>query len=435
MNSSSMSSQRRDIMQINKVKGTYDVLPTESYRWHALEEKIHAILKLYNIKEMRTPIMEYSEVFHRQTELSDMVTKETYDFDDRGDRRLTLRPEGTAGIIRSYVENKLYATQELEKVYYIGPNFRYERPQKGRYRQFYQFGVEAIGAVDPALDAEMIMLAYDFIKRLGLKGVTVRINSLGDDESRRTYQEALTKHFEPHQETLCDDCKARLIKNPLRILDCKVDQMHEAVKKAPTPQDFLNETSREYFKQVIEHLNASNISYEIAPKLVRGLDYYSHTVFEIEADIEGFGAQNVLGGGGRYQKLVSELGGPELGGIGFACGMERLLLALEAENIELMQEDVLDAYVIVFSDQLRVVGSKILYDLRQANLIADMNYTKKAFKGQLKQALRLGAKYLIILGDDEYQKGVVGIKNTKTELQEEVPLTRITKYMKEKAGK
>ena len=422
-------------MQINKVKGTYDVLPTESYRWHALEEKIHAILKLYNIKEMRTPIMEYSEVFHRQTELSDMVTKETYDFDDRGDRRLTLHPEGTAGIIRSYVENKLYASQELEKVYYIGPNFRYERPQKGRYRQFYQFGVEAIGAIDPALDAEMIMLAYDFIKRLGLKGVTVRINSLGDDESRRNYQEALTNYFKPHEATLCDDCKARLIKNPLRILDCKVDQKHEAVIKAPTPQDYLNEASREYFKQVIEHLNASNISYEIAPKLVRGLDYYSHTVFEIEADIEGFGAQNVLGGGGRYQKLVSELGGPELGGIGFACGMERLLLALEAENIELAEEDVLDAYVIVFSDQLRVVGSKILYDLRQANLIADMNYTKKAFKGQLKQALRLGAKYLIILGDDEYQKGVVGIKNTKTEVQEEVPLTRITKYMREKVGK
>ena len=422
-------------MQINKVKGTYDVLPTESYRWHALEEKIHAILKLYNIKEMRTPIMEYSEVFHRQTELSDMVTKETYDFDDRGDRRLTLRPEGTAGIIRSYVENKLYASQELEKVYYIGPNFRYERPQKGRYRQFYQFGVEAIGAIDPALDAEMIMLANDFIKRLGLKGVTVRINSLGDDESRRNYQEALTNYFKPHEATLCDDCKARLIKNPLRILDCKVDQKHEAVIKAPTPQDYLNEASREYFKQVIEHLNASNISYEIAPKLVRGLDYYSHTVFEIEADIEGFGAQNVLGGGGRYQKLVSELGGPELGGIGFACGMERLLLALEAENIELAEEDVLDAYVIVFSDQLRVVGSKILYDLRQANLIADMNYTKKAFKGQLKQALRLGAKYLIILGDDEYQKGVVGIKNTKTEVQEEVPLTRITKYMREKVGK
>jgi len=249
----------------------------------------------------------------------------------------------------------------------------------------------------------MIILAYDFIKRLGLKGVSVRINSLGDDDSRRNYQEALKNHFLPHETTLCDDCKTRLFKNPLRILDCKVDQKHEAVMKAPTPQDYLNDASKVYFHHVLEHLNASKISYEIAPKLVRGLDYYSHTVFEIEADIEGFGAQNVLGGGGRYQKLVSELGGPELGGIGFACGMERLLMALEAENIELAA--------------------------------ADMNYTQKAFKGQLKQALRFGAKYLIILGDDEYTKGVVGIKNTLTETQEDVPLARITKYMKEKVGK
>jgi len=429
-----MNLQRRDIMAINKVKGTYDVLPNESFRWHALEQKIHDILKLYNMKEIRTPIMEYSEVFHRQNELSDMVNKETYDFDDRGDRKLTLRPEGTAGVIRSFVENKLYASQELEKVYYIGPNFRYERPQKGRYRQFYQFGVEAIGAIDPALDAEMIMLAYDFIRKLGLKGVSVRINSLGDDESRRNYQEALTKHFTPHKETLCEDCQARLNKNPLRILDCKVDIKHPAVMSAPTPQDYLNTSSRNYFKEVIEHLNMSKISYEIAPRLVRGLDYYSHTVFEIEADIEGFGAQNVLGGGGRYQKLVSELGGPDLGGIGFACGMERLLLALEAENIELSKEDVLDAYVIVFNDNHRVMGSKILHDLRQTGLIADMNYTQKAFKGQLKQALRLGAKYLIILGEDEYQKGCVGIKDTQTEVQDEVPFARITKYMKEKVG-
>ena len=421
-------------MAINKVKGTYDVLPNESHRWHALEQKIHDILKLYNMKEIRTPIMEYSEVFHRQNELSDMVNKETYDFDDRGDRKLTLRPEGTAGVIRSFVENKLYASQELEKVYYIGPNFRYERPQKGRYRQFYQFGVEAIGAIDPALDAEMIMLAYDFIRKLGLKGVSVRINSLGDDESRKNYQDALMKHFAPHKKTLCEDCQARLNKNPLRILDCKVDMKHEAVMSAPTPQDYLNTSSRNYFKEVIEHLNMSKISYEIAPRLVRGLDYYRHTVFEIEADIEGFGAQNILGGGGRYQKLVSELGGPDLGGIGFACGMERLLLALEAENIELSKEDVLDAYVIVFNDNHRVMGSKILHDLRQTGLIADMNYTQKAFKGQLKQALRLGAKYLIILGEDEYQKGCVGIKDTQTEVQDEVPFARITKYMKEKAG-
>jgi histidyl-tRNA synthetase len=422
-------------MAVNKVKGTYDVLPTESYLWQALEQKIREVLALYGIKEIRTPIMEYSEVFHRQSELSDMVTKETYDFDDRGDRKLTLRPEGTAGVIRAYVENKLYASQELEKVYYIGPNFRYERPQKGRYRQFYQFGVEAIGTVDPALDAEMIILAYDFIKRLGLKGVRVRINSLGDDDSRKTFQEALYNHFLPHQETLCDDCKARLDKNPLRILDCKVDQKHEAVIHAPTPQDFLNDPSRSYFKEVLEHLNAAKISYEIAPKLVRGLDYYSHTVFEIEADIEGFGAQNVLGGGGRYQKLVSELGGPELGGIGFACGMERLLLALEAENVDFASDRNLDAYVIVFNPKHKTTATQILYDLRSANIVSDTNYTQKSFKGQLKQALKMNAKYLIILGDEEFNRGVVGIKDTKTEVQEEVLIPKIRKYLLEKMEK
>jgi histidyl-tRNA synthetase len=422
-------------MSVNKVKGTYDVLPTESYQWQALEQKIREVLALYGIKEIRTPIMEYSEVFHRQSELSDMVTKETYDFDDRGDRRLTLRPEGTAGVIRAYVENKLYASQELEKVYYIGPNFRYERPQKGRYRQFYQFGVEAIGAIDPALDAEMIILAFDFIKRLGLKGVRVRINSLGDDSSRKSFQTALTNHFLPHQDTLCDDCKARLEKNPLRILDCKVDQKHEAVIHAPTPQDYLNEASRTYFQEVLAHLNAAKISYEIAPKLVRGLDYYSHTVFEIEADIEGFGAQNVLGGGGRYQKLVSELGGPELGGIGFACGMERLLLALDAENVDFAKDRNLDAFIIVFNKEHRTAVTQILYELRTANIVCDANYTQKAFKGQLKQALKLNARYLIILGEEEMKRGVVGIKDTETEVQEEVLIPKIRKYLLEKLEK
>ncbi|MDX9691294.1 MAG: histidine--tRNA ligase, partial [Acholeplasmataceae bacterium] len=380
-------------------------------------------------------IMEYSEVFHRQSELSDMVTKETYDFDDRGDRKLTLRPEGTAGIIRSYVENKLYASQELEKVYYIGPNFRYERPQKGRYRQFYQFGVEAIGAVDASLDAELIILAYDFIKRLGLKGVRVRINSLGDDQSRANYQEALINHFTPHFETLCGDCKHRLQKNPLRILDCKVDMNHEAVKSAPTPQDFLTDESRSYFKEVLDHLNAAKISYEIAPKLVRGLDYYSHTVFEIEADIEGFGAQNVLGGGGRYQKLVKELGGPDLGGIGFAFGMERLLLALDAESVDFAKEEELDAYVIVFNQAYKTLATKIIFDLRQGNLKVDTNFTNKSFKAQLKQALRYQAKYLIIIGEEEYKKGVVGIKDTTTEVQEEVVISKVRKYILEKMGK
>jgi histidyl-tRNA synthetase len=281
----------------------------------------------------------------------------------------------------------------------------------------------------------MIILAYDFIKRLGLKGVRVRINSLGDDESRKFYQQALIDHFTPHQATLCEDCKARLSKNPLRILDCKVDQKHPAIKEAPIPQDFLNEFSKNYFQEVLEHLNASKIDYEIAHKLVRGLDYYSHTVFEIEADIEGFGAQNVLGGGGRYQKLVSELGGPDLGGIGFACGMERLLLALEAENVQLAKDTDLDAFVIAFGNEVKTTATKILYELRKADIIADMNYTQKAFKGQLKQALRLNAKFLIILGEEEFKRGVVGIKNTKTEVQEEVLISKIKKYLLEKLEK
>ncbi len=422
-------------MSINRVKGTYDVLPQESYKWQALEDIIRKTLTLYNYKEMRTPMMEYSEVFHRQSELSDMVTKETYDFLDRGDRKLTLRPEGTAGVIRSYVENKLYASQELEKIFYIGPNFRYERPQKGRYRQFYQFGVEAIGAVNPQLDSEMIILAYDFIRRLGLKGVRVRINTLGDDASRKAYQEALETHFRPHVHTLCHDCQERIDKNPLRILDCKIDQHHVAVKEAPVPLEHLNSESKAYFDEVLKHLEAVGILYEIAPKLVRGLDYYSHTVFEIEADIEGFGAQNVLGGGGRYQSLVKELGGPDLGGIGFACGMERLLLALEAEHIELVKEKSLDAYILVLDDSLKTFASKVLYDLRHQDLQSDINYSFKSFKGQLKHALKMEAKYLIIIGQDEFQQGFVGIKDTQTEVQENIKISEITQYLKEKVGK
>ncbi len=419
-------------MAIHRVKGTYDVLPSESAKWQALEEKIRAIFERYHVKEVRTPMMEYSDVFHRKNDHSDMVTKETYNFEDRSHRKLTLRPEGTAGVIRSYVENKLYATQELEKVYYIGPNFRYERPQKGRYRQFYQFGVEAIGAVDPALDAEMIMLAYDFFESLGLKGVKVRINSLGNPISRKNYQKALIDHFTPHQHTLCKDCQERLTKNPLRILDCKIDHDHEAVVSAPTPLDYLDAESSTYFEQVKTYLDLASIDYEIAPRMVRGLDYYSHTVFEIEADIEGFGAQNVLGGGGRYQSLVKELGGPDLGGIGFACGMERILDALAMENIDITNEKALDAYIIAFDEESKKIATTLLHDLRKVSLSADMNYTNKAFKGQLKQALRYEASYLIILGEDELKKGVAGVKNTKTQEQVDVSLDNVVSYIIER---
>ncbi len=416
-------------MKINRVKGTYDVLPQESYKWHTLESKIREITALYGFHEIRTPMMEYSEVFHRENDLSDMVTKETYDFFDRSDRKLTLRPEGTAGVIRSYVENKLYADLSLQKLYYVGPNFRYERPQKGRYRQFYQFGLEAVGSMDPRVDAEVISLSYDFIQNLGLKGVKVRINSLGDQTSRDAYQSALKLHFEPHRAELCEDCQTRIDKNPLRILDCKVDQNHQALKSAPTPIEYLNEASKTYFEQVKAFLDAQGVTYEIAPRLVRGLDYYSHTVFEVEAMIEGFGAQNVLGGGGRYQQLVEELGGPETPGIGVAFGMERLLMAIDYENPELYHTDGLDAYLITFGDSLNKEAAKLIHDLRLTGLKADMNYTNKSFKGQLKEALRYNAKYIIFLGEDEYQKGIIAVKNTKTEIQEDVKSEEVVSYL------
>ncbi len=417
-------------MRLNRVKGTYDVLPSESPKWQKLESEIRAIMKKYYYHEVRTPMMEYSEVFHRDNDLSDMVTKETYDFEDRSKRKLTLRPEGTAGVIRSFVENKLYVDQSAQKMYYIGPNFRYERPQKGRYRQFSQFGVEAVGSLDPAMDAEVIILAYDFIKQLGLHGVKVRLNSLGDMESRETYQKALKRHFEPHRDTLCNDCKVRIDKNPLRILDCKIDHDHVAVVNAPTPVEYLNETSKKYFVDVITYLNYSGIDYELAPRLVRGLDYYSHTVFEIEADIEGFGAQNVLGGGGRYQSLVKELGGPDLPGIGFAFGMERLLMAIDCENPNLYEKDQLDVYVLNFGDQLKKEAVKLLHDLRVSGIRSDMNYTNKSFKSQLKEALKFDAKYIIFFGEDEFNKGYTAVKNTKTETQENVNLDEVVSYLK-----
>lgn len=420
---------------ISKAKGTYDVLPYESHKWHTLEQKARQICVLFGYQEIRTPIFEYKEVFHRQNEQSDMVTKETYNFMDKGDRELTLRPEGTAGVIRSFVENKLYVETPLNKLYYIGPNFRYERPQKGRFRQFSQFGVEAIGSNDPALDAEVIGLAYAFIQKLGLKGVRVRINTLGDNESRSAFKQALKTHFEPHVDTLCEDCKQRIDKNPLRILDCKIDGNHQAVLKAPTTQDYLNDFSKTYFQSVLNFLDVANIDYEIAPKLVRGLDYYTHTVFEIEADIEGFGAQNVLGGGGRYQSLVKELGGPDLPGIGFAFGMERLIIAMESENIAFEQDPITDIFFIATDSNARTQALKLLFEARNQNMVADMDFVSTSFKAQLKAGLKKNAKYLGIIGETELQNKTISLKNTQTQQQEEIPLKIAIRSLKDWLGK
>ena len=410
-------------MPIVKPKGTYDVLPSEAWKWNRLEMVIKKVCRLYNFKEIRTPIFELGELFHRNTEdTSDMVTKETYDFVDRGGRNNTLRPEGTAGVVRAYIENKMYAEQSVQKLYYMGPNFRYERPQKGRYRQFSQVGVEAIGSSSPLMDVEVILYAATLLRALGLKGVKVRINSIGDEESRNAYRTALIAYFEKYKEELCGDCKVRLEKNPLRILDCKVDNNKEFFQNAPKISDYLNEASKEHFEKVLEALKEVGLPYEINPNLVRGLDYYCHTVFELEADIEGFGAQNVLGGGGRYDKLVGELGGPQTPCVGMAFGMDRLLLAMESEGLLRENNEYIHLYIISIGDRARVTTERLLYTLRMGGLMCDADYQNKGIKGQFKQADKFNARFTAILGDEELDNFVINVKNNETDEQVTIPL-------------
>ncbi len=417
-------------MAISKVKGTYDITGLEAQKWVKLENLFRSVCRLYNYQEVRTPIMEYQELFHRSVgDTSDMVSKETYDFMDRGDRMVTLRPEGTAGMARSYIENKTYANGLVTKQFYIGPMFRYERPQKGRYRQFSQFGCEAYGSSDPALDAEVICLAKTIIEALGLNGVKVRINTLGDNESRDNYRKALVDYFTPVKEELCYDCQTRLLKNPLRILDCKVDKDSIHFKNAPIMRDYLNEASKDHFNKVLKYLAEMGIEYEIDDHLVRGLDYYTHTIFEIEADIPEFGAQNVLGGGGRYDNLIESLGGPETKAVGFAFGMERLLLAIEAENRRISVEDFVHLFIIALGEEAKEVATGLLSKLRQGGLICDMDYQGRNLKSQFKVADRYNSKYIAILGEEEIKNNVINIKNKETGIQETIPLDEIYQYI------
>lgn len=416
---------------VNKVKGTYDILSEDIKIWHFLEQKIKEVTKKYNYTEIRTPIMEYSNVFHRESEQSDMVLKETYNFKDKGNRDLTLRPEGTAGVIRSYVENKTYATSDLYKVYYVGPMFRYERPQKGRYRQFHQFGCEAIGYKNPLLDAEVIKLASDFVKAIGLKNVIVEVNSLGDSESRENYYKALKEYLIPFKDELSNDSKDRLERNPLRILDSKDKKDIEIVKNAPKPIDYLSKESKKYFEDTIKYLEIMDVKYSINNKLVRGLDYYSEVVFEILADLKNFGSQNALGGGGRYENLVNELGGPKTSAIGFSFGIDRLILAIKEEEIQLEDNDSLDAYVIMFSENELDYGLNIINELRSNNLLVDFDFKTRSFRNQLRRALNNNSKYLIIIGDNEKNNNLVTLKNTITEEEETINKDLLIDKLKE----
>jgi histidyl-tRNA synthetase len=420
-------------MNINIPRGTKDILPGEVEKWQIIEEKAKEVCARFNYKEIRTPMFEHTDLFQRGVgDSTDIVQKEMYTFTDRGDRSLTLRPEGTASVARSYVENKMFGfAQQPVKLYYIGQMFRYERPQAGRYRQFVQFGVEAMGSSDPTIDAEVMGLAMTVYQELGLKKLRLVLNTLGDSESRKTHKEALIDHFEPRIEEFCSDCQNRLKKNPLRILDCKKDRDHELMKNAPSILEHLNEESKAYFEQVKASLTEMGIEYVIDPTLVRGLDYYNHTAFEIMSEADGFGAITTLSGGGRYNGLVEDLGGPSTPSIGFAMSLERLLLALEAEGISLETEEDLDCYLVTLGDEAKLKSVSILNQLRSAGIRSDKDYLDKKMKAQFKAADRLKSKFVAILGEEELQNGIVAVKNMETGEQKEVSIENLSAFIKQ----
>ncbi len=419
---------------IKRQKGCNDITGRQAKIWKYVESVIDSLMEKYNYNYIRTPIIEATELFHRGIgDTTDIVTKESYDFEDKGGRKITLRPEGTAGVVRSYIENKMYGDpNQPVKVYYNGTMYRYERPQSGRDRELTQFGMEILGSDDPLCDAEIISAAVNLYKMLGLKEIKVNLNSLGDNESRKKYREALIEYFRPHIGNFCSDCQERYEKNPLRILDCKVDADNEYLKNAPTTLDYLNEESRTRFKKVQEYLDIMQIEYTINPKIVRGLDYYNHTVFEIEAKVDGFGSNNVIGAGGRYNGLVSQLGGPETPCVGFASGIGRLVMALELEDVKLPINDSVDLFLMYVSEDEKKYAVYLAQELRMAGFVVETEYTGRNLKGQFRQADRLNAKYLCILNSEDLNNNEVKIKNNKTKEEEIISLDAIIYFLDEK---
>ena len=418
---------------IKMPRGTQDILPQDSAKWRYIENRLHTLMELYNYKEIRTPIFESTELFARGVgDSTDVVQKEMYTFKDKGGRSLTLRPEGTAAVVRSYIEHKMQGEPNQPiKLYYNGPMFRYERKQKGRYRQFNQFGVEAIGAENPSIDAEILAMVMHIYESFGLKHLKLVINSIGDSESRKEYNEVLVKHFEPVIDTFCSDCQSRLHTNPMRILDCKIDRDKEAVKNAPRITDYLNNDSKSYYEQVKLHLDNLNISYVEDPNLVRGLDYYTHTAFELMIDNPEYdGAITTLCGGGRYNGLLQLLDGPDETGIGFALSIERLLMALDEEGISLDVSEDFDLFVVTMGEDADRYAVKLINDLRRNGIKVDKDYLNRKIKGQMKQADRLNAKYTVVIGDQELENNEIGVKNMISGETENVQLDELINYFK-----
>ena len=406
-------------------KGTEDLLPQDSYKWHYLERKFARTAALYNYKEIRVPTFEHTELFERGVgDTTDVVEKQMYTFNDKGGRSVTLRPEGTASVVRSFLQNSLYALPMPMKMYYNIACFRYENKQKGRLREFHQFGVEAFGAENPTLDAEVISLALTFLGSVGLKELSVNINSIGCPTCRKAYSEALKDYLRPHYDELCDTCKSRFERNPLRIIDCKSEQCQSIVAGAPRLLDYICEDCSSHFGAFKACLDGMGVEYTIDPGIVRGLDYYTKTVFEI---ISG---DFTVCGGGRYDGLVEELGGKPCPAIGFGLGIERLLLRLEETGVEIPKELPVKIYIAPLGEKAVAAAQGIVYSLRREGISADTDHMGRGLRASMKYADKLGAEYTAVLGDNEIETGEVNVKNMTTGEQTAVKLGALAGYLK-----
>ena len=414
-------------MKLQKPKGTQDILPGDSAKWQYVENVARETFKKYNYGEIRTPMFEHYEVISRSVgDTTDIVTKEMYDFHDKGDRHITLRPEGTAPVVRSYVENKLFApeVQKPVKVYYIGSMFRYERPQAGRLREFHQLGVECFGSKNPATDVETIAMAYQLFNTLGIKDVTLHLNSLGNTDSRLAYRQALIDYLTPMRESLSKDSQRRLEENPLRVLDSKEKEDKVAVENAPSILDYLDEESQTHFDEVRAMLDSLNIPYVIDTNMVRGLDYYNHTIFEFITNIDK--SELTICAGGRYDSLFEYFGGPETAGFGFGLGLERLLLVLDKQGIKLPVEESLDVYIAVLGSGANGKALELVQSIRYQGFKAERDYLGRKIKAQFKSADTFKAKTVITLGESEVESGVVKVKNNATREEVTVSFEELT---------
>lgn len=407
-------------------RGTKDLLPEESYKWQYIEGEFRRVCAEFNYKETRVPTFEHTELFERGVgDTTDVVEKQMYTFIDKGGRSVTLRPEGTASVVRSFLQNSLYAEAMPSKMYYNIPCFRYEKSQKGRLREFHQFGVEVFGAKEPTIDAEVISLALTFLDRVGLKDLTVHVNSIGCKECRKAYNERLREYFRPHIGELCETCCGRFERNPLRILDCKSEICQNIGKEAPRLIDYICDDCRGHFEKFKTCLDNMGIEYTIDSGIVRGLDYYSKTVFEI---ISG---DFTVCGGGRYDGLVEELGGQPTAGIGFGLGIERLLLRLDETGVEIPKPDALDLYIVPLGEKASVYTQKLIYSLRRDGVKAETDHTGRGLRAQMKYADRLGCRYTLVIGDNEIDMGRASLKNMESGEQHEIELDKLSGFFTE----